>query len=161
MRTFTKKLVMNSNIETAESSALPQRTGKKINAGMVLERIWQVIKGLFIAAVILAVVFNTYVSICYIMEQQAPVVLEVPYPYNTQDYKNLIEANKKNPGGAEYKQMLKEFNTKYGISYKSSGTYEELARLHKENPDSEEYNQTLAKLLEEFDISAEEITFDE
>ncbi len=57
--------------------------------------------------------------------------------------------------------MLKEFNTKYSISYKKSGTYEELARLHKENPDSEEYNQTLAKLLEEFDISAEDITFDE
>lgn len=152
---------MNTNIGATENSALTPSTGKKINIGKILENVWQVIKGLFIAAVILAVVFNTYVSICYLMEHQAPVVLEIPYPYNTQDYKNLIEANKKNPGGVEYKQMLKEFNTKYSISYKSSGTYEELARLHKENPDSEEYNQTLAKLLEEFDISAEEITFDE
>lgn len=152
---------MNTNIGSSESNNSTAITGKKTNMRNFLEKIWQVFKGLFIAALILAVIFNTYVSIGYVMNQQAPVVLEFSYPYNTQDFSDLNEAYRKNPNSAEYKQMLKKFNTKYSISYKKSGTYEELARLHKENPDSEEYNQTLAKLLEEFDISAEDITFDE
>lgn len=151
---------MNTNIDTTESNTLTSSAGKK-NIGKSLEKVWQVFKGLFIAAIILAVVFDTYVAIGYVMNQQAPVLLEYSYPYNTQDFNDLIEAHRKNPNSEEYKQMLKEFNTKYSISYKKSGTYEELARLHKENPDSEEYKQTLAKLLEEFDISAEDITFDE
>lgn len=131
------------------------------NAGKVLEKVWQVFKGLFIAALILAVIFNTYISIGYVMKQQAPVALEYSYPYNTQDFKDLNEAYIKSPGSAEYKRMLKEFNTKYSISYKESGTYEELARLHREDPDSEEYKQKLAELLEQFDISPENIAFDE
>lgn len=151
---------MNTNINTTESNTLTPSTGKK-NIGNIFEKVWQVFKGLFIAAVILAVIFDTYVAIGYVMNQQAPVLLEYSYPYNTQDFNDLIDARRNNPNSEEYKQMLKEFNTKYSISYKKSGTYEELARLHKENPDSEEYKQTLAKLLEEFDISAEDITFDE
>lgn len=152
---------MNTNTNTVENSTLVSATGKKISFGKILDTTWQVFKGLFIAALILAVIFNTYVSISYIQEQQAPIVVELAYPYNTQDYKDLVEAANKNPDSAEVKQMLRDFNIKYSISYKVSGTYTELARLHKENPDSEEYKQTLAKLLEEFDISAEDITFDE
>ncbi|MBD5081059.1 MAG: hypothetical protein HDT44_04765 [Ruminococcaceae bacterium] len=152
---------MKKNTVEVENNSLVSDQTKKISIGKIFDTVWQVFKGLFIAALILAVIFNTYVSICYLKEQQAPIILEMAYPYNTQDYRNLLEAAKKNPDSAEYKQMLKDFNTKYSISYKVSGTYTELARLHKENPDSEEYKQTLAKLLEEFDISAEDITFDE
>ncbi len=152
---------MNTNTNVAEGSTLASGTGKKISIGKILNTVWQVFKGLFIAALILAVIFNTYVSICYIRDQQRPVSLELAYPYNTQDFKDLNEAYNKNPDSAEYKKMLRDFHTKYGISYKISETYKELARLHKENPDSEEYKQVLAKLLEEFDISAEDITFDE
>lgn len=151
---------MNTNINTTENGTLTPSTSEK-NKGKIIDKVWQVFKGLIIAAIILAVVFDTYVAIGYFTNQQAPVVLEYSYPYNTQDFKDLTEARMENPNGEEYKKMLKAFNTKYSISYKTSGTYEELARLYKENPDSEEYKQTLAKLLEEFDISAEDIIFDE
>ncbi len=57
--------------------------------------------------------------------------------------------------------MLREFYAKYSIKYQDTATYSELERLHKEKPNSEEYNQKLQQLLEEFDITEEEITFDE
>lgn len=154
---------MSANIGSSEGSNLTPSTGKKANVGKIFDKVWEVFKGLFIAAIILAVIFNTFVSIFYLIERQVPVPLSPfsDYPYNTQDALNLTEAYSKDPNSAEYKQMLREFNIKYSIPYKQSGTYMELARLHKENPYSEEYNQTLAELLEQFDISVEDITFDE
>ena len=146
-----KKTVLATKITTATT-----KTAKKITVGIVLKKVWQVIKGVSIATSIL-----TIISLCYEMAQPGSCISKYAYPYNTQDYEDLKEAVKKMPNSAEYKKMLKEFNTKYGISYKTSLTYTELVRLRKEKPDSEEYKQTLAKLLEEFDIAPENITFDE
>ncbi len=126
----------------------------------VLDISWQVFKGLFIAALILAVFFNTYISILYYKDMNEPIVLEYAYPYNTKEYSDLLAISREmGYDSAEFIKKDREFNTKYNISYKTSGLYSELVRLHKEKPDSEEYKQTLAKLLEHFDISAEDITF--
>ncbi len=145
-------------------------TVDKVSGGTISKKIitgnsivWDVFKGLFIAAVILAVVFNTFVSICYVIELNQPIQLEMKTPYymETQDYLDLTAMQKKAPDSAEYKAMLKAFNTKYSVPYENSQVYIELAKAHKEDPNSKEYQELLEKFQEQFDIPAEKIIFED
>lgn len=156
---------MNTN-DTVIISEAPVKAPKS-NVGKIFNVIWQVFKGLFIAALILATIFNTFVSILYVQEASDPELhpiylhAEVPYYWKTQDFEDLMEEFDKNPEGEKYKEMRKAFYAKYSVRYKDTPTYSELEELHKTKPDSEEYNQKLQELMDMFDITAEEITFDE
>lgn len=150
---------MDTNINTAEPTA--PIANKKGKAGKIFNIVWQVFKGLFIAACILALIFNTFVSIHYYKEDMNVTELHVsvPYPLTTQDYADLMEEYNKNPEGTKWKEMRRAFYAKYSIKYQDTATYSELEWLHKEKPDSEEYNQKLQELMDEFGITAEEIIF--
>ncbi len=139
-----------------------EKNTKKITK--VLNRVWDVFKGLIIAVAAVTLIFDTvvlYMLYSYVEAEYSKVEHDVPYYMQTQDYLDLVEMYEKDPDSAEYKAMLKAFNTKYSVPYKGNQTYIELAKAHKENPDSEEYHRLLEKFLEEYDIPVEDISFDD
>lgn len=148
--------VNNDNTNCTILAKSKETTTKK-----VLETVWQVFKGLFIAAVILAVIFNTFVSIDLIRLQQQPIMLNEPYYHDTQDWLDLLEAVEKDPNSTKTDEMRMAFYKKYSIPYKNTVYYEELRKLHEENPDSDEYKKALKKFQEVYDIAEEDISFDE
>lgn len=144
--------------------AAEPNTNQKGNGKKILNKAWQVFKGLFIAACILALMFDTFVAIMYYINDMnvTEVSISVPYPYTTQDYADIEEEYSKNPEGTKWREMRRNFYAKYSIKYKDSATYAELEYMRKQNKtDSEEYKQKLDDLMYDFGITAEEITFDE
>ena len=146
---------MNTNETTSEKTK-----GKK--AANFLGRVWDVFKGLVIAAAFVVLIFDT-VFLYYlfiVVETERQNTLQTPYYMETQDYLDLMEMYEKAPDSPEYKAMLKEFNTKYSIPYKNSQAYIDLVRAYRKDPDSEEYAEALEKFLEIYDIPEEKISFD-
>ena len=153
---------MNTN-DTVVTMTEPN-ANRKGGAGKIFNIIWNVFKGLFIAACIIALMFDTFIAIHYYKEDMnaPPIKMSTPYPYSTQDWEGVKEEHDKNPEDTKWKEMRRDFYVKYSIKYKDTETYLSLLYLHKHNmTDSEEYNQLMQELTEDFGITAEEVTFDE
>lgn len=144
---------------TEEISSENQKNNKTAN---VLNKTWAAVRTLIACIAVILLVADT-VAVCTLVtvmiEDKKTVELKAPYYEDTQDYLDLTEMYKKAPDSAEYKAMLKAFNTKYSIPYKSSQAYIDLKKAHDENPGGEEYAKALKEFQEQFDISEEKISF--
>lgn len=141
-----------------------ENSSKGADAKKIANRTWDVVKGLVISVATVVLIIDSvmvYWLYSWMKAEHTNIELDMPYYTQTQDYLDLAAMYEKAPDSAEYKAMLKAFNTKYSVPYTDSQVYIDLAKAHKENPNSEEYKQLLEKFLEQFDIPVENISFDE